>query len=995
MTIGQRDKILVEDQLHGMFLALFENFLTEKVYNEEESGKENSEFQNNDNRIKIQSWQSPKDLCFHDLSPDTIDMSVFLLKPYYKEGHRHNFALLFSGTAFHYRVSEMSAVSIMERICNETSDIQEKQDRIYTLRSTYKNGIEGKPVTGGPSLSEFIMEVSECEESVANDLVKDLKKRWQKDAPKEISISKAKREKSGHVKVRGTIIGLSPVYQLIKSVKTECQTCSWQNKTNYKIPKFKVMVKESGNCPSCSKDDGFSNTVTANMEYVTTVDLELQDMDAPNEIERLPVKVFENDTHNIAAGEIVNIVGDLHIVRKNDSIKNKLETVLFADSVDYVKRQELTLTEKDIKEIEDWKNQQEEQGNNLLDSLVSLFAPELIDLDKVKRGVLLTCVNAGIKNMDKRFPKRMRINTLLIGDPGLAKTSILEKATRLIPNSQYAGGQSSTGLSLTAQISKEDGGMHTLRFGPVVLAKDSLCAINEIGQLPIEEHKHLLDCMEENGISMAKYGFSTKIEAHPSIVATANPVNNKWQNSESVSMREFPTLSQVIQRFDLIFIFRENTTPSYLGRYVDKRKKTVEDYKNGLYEGNEDFLVKYILYARSLKPIVSERAYFLLKEFYINMGKSGITGLPRKLDSLLRITISIAKLKLKNVADVEDAQQVMLFYNDILKDFNQASVLATNPRDFAYGEIRKAVKENNGSAITLTDAAILACSKDKDVKFYLLGKRASNSDNNIREYLKLNNNWHLKEILEFIKNDDCLQIILDKPITIRWKGETNDKAKNTTENIKNVRSEIEKTPEYYKAVQNQNFIACSNNSFTSLECDECDECDSPNKKEGLQKKIYNEFVYTTPHIKDKNDNPDIHDCENQYFIQISNNKTNSLDAKSTPSATINIEHQVSNGAELRPMWELQKPQLWEYPSHTSNTSHSKMVGDGVLDYVNISSNNNQYRKKDSDKNDNSIASVLRIFLKHSPYAEVYTNPDSDKDTLSGVETSCHPNLNSD
>ena len=230
---------------------------------------------------------------------------------------------------------------------------------------------------------------------------------------------------------------------------------------------------------------------------------------------------------------------------------------MFADSIDYVKRQELVLTEKDIQVIQDWKRLQENQCKNPTDELVSLFAPELIDLDHIKKGMLMVCVNAGLRNADYRFPKRLRLNALLIGDPGLAKTMILEKTVKLIPNSQYAGGQSSTGLSLTSQISKEDGGMYTLRFGPIVLAKYSVCAINELGQLPIQEHKHLLDCMEENGFPMAKYGFSTFIEAHPSIIASANPINNEWQNDEIVSLREFPTLSQIVQRFDLIFVLRE------------------------------------------------------------------------------------------------------------------------------------------------------------------------------------------------------------------------------------------------------------------------------------------------------------------------------------------------------------------------------------------------------------------------------------------------------
>ena len=219
---------------------------------------------------------------------------------------------------------------------------------------------------------------------------------------------------------------------------------------------------------------------------------------------------------------MVTICGKLQVVRKNDNTKNKLETFLFADSIEYVKRQEIILTEKDIQQNEQWKLLQEKEGKNPIDSLVSLFAPELIDLDNVKKGILLACVNAGYRNVDTRFPKKIRINVLVIGDPGLAKTSLLQKTLPLIPNSQYAGGQSSTGLSLTAQISKEDGGgMYTLRFGPVVLAKDSICLINEIGQLPIEEHKHLLDCMEEDGFPIAKYGFFTMVEAHPTIIASA------------------------------------------------------------------------------------------------------------------------------------------------------------------------------------------------------------------------------------------------------------------------------------------------------------------------------------------------------------------------------------------------------------------------------------------------------------------------------------------
>lgn len=332
-----------------------------------------------------------------------------------------------------------------------------------------------------------------------------------------------------------------------------------------------------GKCPSCSK-----SSLTADPDYVSVVDIELQDIDEVDDTERLPVMVFEKDTYGIVGGETVSVIGDIHIIRKNDSIKNKLEAFLFAKSIEYTKRKKIVLTEDDKKKSEEWKKQQENQNKNPIDELALLFAPELIDLDHVKKGMLLVCSSAGLRNVDGRLPKKLRLNALLIGDPGLAKTSILDKTTKLVPNSQYAGGQSSTGLSLTSHISKEDGGIYSLRYGPVVLAKDSICAINEIGQLPIDQHKHLLDCMEENGFPIAKHGYSTFIEAHLSIIASANPINNRWQNNQTVNYSEFPTLSQIIHRFDLIFVFRENTDAAYLLNFAKQRKIVADNYKKGV-----------------------------------------------------------------------------------------------------------------------------------------------------------------------------------------------------------------------------------------------------------------------------------------------------------------------------------------------------------------------------------------------------------------------------
>jgi hypothetical protein len=436
-AIGRTDKLLISDELYDLFYELFNEFLFNKIDAYGDDKKKQNIVNGNDNKItksgEVKEQQQFSELdprMFYNLSPETIKLTVTLLLTFYKEGDRHNFALFFSGTAFHYRVSQKSATAIIESICDKANDIQEKSDRLNTLYSTYKKGFAGRPLVGGPTLVELMSRVNGCEISAVNELITDLKRLWQQEIPKEISIAEAKRAKSGLVKIKGTIIGISPVYHMIKSISSTCEICGWFNKKDFKIPRFKASFKEKDSCPPCFKDDNITDTVNVNCEYVTVADLEVQDVDGYNEIERLPVKLFEKDTYDIAAGETATICGKLHVVRKNDSTKNKLETFLFADSIEYVKRQETILTEKDIQQIEEWKLiQEEKKGQNPIDELVSLFAPELIDLYNVKKGILLACANAGFRNIDTRFPKKIRINILIIGDPGLAKTSLLQKTS--------------------------------------------------------------------------------------------------------------------------------------------------------------------------------------------------------------------------------------------------------------------------------------------------------------------------------------------------------------------------------------------------------------------------------------------------------------------------------------------------------------------------------------------------------------------------------------
>ncbi len=163
---------------------------------------------------------------------------------------------------------------------------------------------------------------------------------------------------------------------MIKSVTSRCGVCGHSSKENYPIPKHRSPVKEGTKCPSCKGHGGNSSTLSVTPEYTSAMDLELQDLDAHDEIERLTVRMFDKSVSSIAAGEMINVRGQLHVTTRNESVNNRPETILFVESIEHVNKQEISLTEKDIENILSWNQLLADQGKKPVEELAALFAPD-------------------------------------------------------------------------------------------------------------------------------------------------------------------------------------------------------------------------------------------------------------------------------------------------------------------------------------------------------------------------------------------------------------------------------------------------------------------------------------------------------------------------------------------------------------------------------------------------------------------------------------------
>ena len=180
-----------------------------------------------------------------------------------------------------------------------------------------------------------------------------------------------------------------------------------------------------------------------------------------------------------------------------------------------------------------------------------------------------------------------------------------------------------------------------------------------------------------------KYGIKADIKTPTAIIATANPGNSdSWISNEKVDWNEIPGLAPLKDRFGLIFILRKRSQKEN-DEFTDKWAEVQAKKEAGELPDYTEFLIKYIQYAKTIQPVLSDEARFMLKEFYKTVNATGF-GSPRVLNTLNNLAKAVARLKLKNVVDEEDAKKAQEFYSIMLANFQKGVVYSETPKMIAY-----------------------------------------------------------------------------------------------------------------------------------------------------------------------------------------------------------------------------------------------------------------------------------------------------------------------
>jgi replicative DNA helicase Mcm len=468
------------------------------------------------------------------------------------------------------------------------------------------------------------------------------------------------------VMLEGIVVRASPARPLVMEAAFKCKWCGTITHVTQSGPFLAAPTACSA--PECRRKSSFE-FVQEESTFIDSQDVRIQERPEdlpPGQLPRwLDIKLLERDLVDMARpGDHVSVVGIARAVAARLPRVGQLRSFrLHLDTnhidVESKEPEKVLITPEEEKQILELAKDPE-----IHTKILRSLAPSVYGYEHIKEAIMYLLFGGTAK----QFPDitiRGDLNILLLGDPGTAKSQLLQYVAKIAPRGLYTSGRGTTAAGLTAAVLRDKAGGMTLEAGALVLADKGVAAIDEMDKMRTEDRVAIHEVMEQHTVSVAKGGIVATLNARTSIIAAANPSLGRYDPYRTVA-ENISLPVTILSRFDLIFVLRdvpEKTKDAQMTEHILNLHRTGVTPVEPPIE--PELFRKYVSYAKNIKPVLTQEALERLKSFYLLMRSASETeGTPvaitaRQLESLVRVAEARARASLRDEVLAEDAESAI------------------------------------------------------------------------------------------------------------------------------------------------------------------------------------------------------------------------------------------------------------------------------------------------------------------------------------------------
>jgi len=509
-------------------------------------------------------------------------------------------------------------------------------------------------------------------------------------------------------KIRSNHLGkLAAIEGLVKKrteVRPKLQVAAFQCHKCGAIIRVKQeedILKEPSECyedqGGCGRVSSFKLSTTLST-FIDSQKIEIQEnpegLRGGAQPERINVHLEDDLVGEIAPGDRVIVNGILYSMQRR---RGTFRLTSFNKTMNAIsiENQEMAFEEVEVTEEDEKEILKISQDPDIYDKMRKSIAPTIFGMDVEKEAMVLQLFGGLSKEMPDGTYIRGDIHTLLVGDPGTAKSQMLSYLSKLAPRSVYASGKASSAAGLTAAAVRDEfgEGQWTLEAGALVLADMGVACIDEIDKMDDSDRSALHQAMEQQEISVAKAGINATLKSRCALLAAANPKLGRFD--EFIPIHEQINMPPaLLSRFDLIFSILDKPNKKVdtdLASHILLSHKAGEMHEHILKSQNPlftkdqetvlmkhvmpifepEFLRKYVAYAkRNIFPVLNDDALEVLRNYYVDFRSSSeesIPFTPRQLEAFVRLAESSARIRLSQEATIDDAKRAISIIDQYLR----------------------------------------------------------------------------------------------------------------------------------------------------------------------------------------------------------------------------------------------------------------------------------------------------------------------------------------